>query len=135
MSKHCAFCQIARKEKTASHVYEDDKAIAFLDIRPVNEGHTLVVPKSHYEKIYEIPDEEVAYLFTIVKKVAGAVQKATNADGISIFQNNGRAAGQVIFHVHVHIIPRYEGQTSHRATFDESREKLDEVAEKIRRHL
>lgn len=135
MAEHCTFCEILKNEKTASYVYEDNRTIAILDIRPINEGHTLVIPKKHYENLYEIPDEEVAYLFKIVKKVASAVKKATNADGISIFQNNGRAAGQVIFHVHVHIIPRYEGQRSHRLRYDASREKLDEVAGKIRKHL
>lgn len=135
MAQHCIFCNILKNEKTASYVYKDNRIIAILDIRPVNEGHTLVIPKKHYENIYEIPDEEVAYLFTIAKRVANAVKKATNADGISIFQNNGRAAGQVIFHVHVHIIPRHEGQRSHRLSHDASRKRLDEVARKIRKHL
>jgi len=135
LAEHCTFCEILKNEKTASYIYEDNRTIAILDIRPINEGHTLVIPKKHYENLYEIPDEEVAYLFKIVKKVASAVKKATNADGISIFQNNGRAAGQVIFHVHVHIIPRYEGQRSHRLRYDASREKLDEVARKIRNQL
>lgn len=135
MAEHCTFCEILKNEKTASYVYEDNGTIAILDIRPINEGHTLVIPKKHYENLYEIPDEEVAYLFKIVKKVASAVKKGINADGISIFQNNGRAAGQVIFHVHVHIVPRYEEQRSHRLRYDASREKLDEVARKIRKHL
>jgi histidine triad (HIT) family protein len=135
LTEHCTFCKILRNEKTASYVYEDDRTIAILDKRPVNEGHTLVIPKKHYENLYEIPDEEVAYLFMIVKRVASAVKKASNADGISIFQNNGRAAGQVIFHVHVHIIPRHEGQRSHRLRRDASRNELDKVAKKIRKHL
>jgi histidine triad (HIT) family protein len=135
LAEHCTFCEILKNEKTASYVYEDNNTIAILDIRPIDEGHTLVIPKTHYENLYEIPDEEVAYLFKIVKKVASAVQKGIHAEGISIFQNNGRAAGQVIFHVHVHIVPRYEGQRSHRLRYDASREKLDEVARKIRKHL
>ena len=135
MTEHCTFCIILRNGKTASYVYEDDRTIAILDIRPVSEGHTLVIPKKHYENLYEIPDEEVAHLFTIVKRVASAVKKATNADGISIFQNNGRAAGQVIFHAHVHIIPRHERQRSHRLQYDASRKELDEVAGRIRKHL
>ena len=135
LTEHCTFCEILENENTASYVYEDNRTIAILDIRPINEGHTLVIPKKHYENLYKIPDEEVAYLFKVVKKVASAVKKGINADGISIFQNNGRAAGQVIFHVHVHIVPRYEGQRSHRLRYDASREKLDEVARKIRKHL
>jgi histidine triad (HIT) family protein len=105
MSESCIFCKIARKEAPASTVYEDEKVIAFLSIQPINVGHTLVVPKKHYENIYEFPEEEVAHLYKIVKKLAHAVKMAVDAEGIRIVQNNGEAAGQVIFHLHVHIIP------------------------------
>lgn len=105
MSEHCAFCKITRKEAPASIVYEDEKVMALMSIRPVTIGHTLVIPNKHYENIYEIPEEEEAYLYKIVKKIACAVQKAVNAEGIRIVQNNGEAAGQVIFHMHVHVIP------------------------------
>ena len=105
MSNSCIFCKIARKEAPANTVYEDEKVIAFLSIQPINIGHTLVVPKRHYENIYEIPEEEVTYLYKIVKKMASAVKKAVDAEGIRIVQNNGEAAGQVIFHLHVHVIP------------------------------
>jgi histidine triad (HIT) family protein len=132
--EQCTFCKIARKELSASHVYEDDKTIAFLDFRPLSEGHTLIVPKKHYENIHETPDEEVAYLFKIVKKVATAVKKDLNADGISVFQNNGPAAGQVVFHIHVHVIPRFEAQKT-RQRRNASREELDVIAERIRQHL
>ena len=107
MSEPCIFCKIARKEAPANPVYEDDEAIAFLSIKPVNVGHTLVVPKKHYENIYEIPEEEMAHLYKIVKKMAYAVKNAVSAEGIRIVQNNGKAAGQVIFHLHVHVIPMY----------------------------
>jgi len=134
LTAHCIFCQIIRKEKPANIIYEDDRTIAFLDIRPISEGHTLVVPKKHYRDIHEIPDKEAAYLFKVAKNVATAVEKGVNADGISIFQNNGRAAGQVIFHIHVHIVPRFEGQkTSYRR--NANREKLDTVTEKIRQYM
>jgi histidine triad (HIT) family protein len=105
MSETCTFCKIVRNEAPASPVYEDDKVIAFLSIRPINIGHTLVVPKKHYKNIYEMPEEEVAHLYKIVKKVAYAVKNAVSAEGIRIVQNNGEAAGQVIFHLHVHVIP------------------------------
>ena len=133
----CVFCRIARKQALASFVYEDENVMAFLDIRPLNEGHTLVIPKEHYETIYEIPEEQIAYLHRIVKRTALAVKKATKADGISIFQQNGKAAGQEIFHLHVHVVPRYEGQKLPR--FGEipeaSREKLNQVASNIRKHF
>ena len=105
MSESCIFCKIARKEAPANTLYEDEKVISFLSIQPINIGHTLVVPKKHYENIYEFPEEEVAHLYEIVKKMAHAVKKAVDAEGIRIVQNNGEAAGQVIFHLHVHIIP------------------------------
>jgi len=107
MPETCTFCKIARKEAPVNPVYEDDKVIAFLSIQPINVGHTLVVPKKHYENIYEIPEEEVAHLYKIVKKMANAVKNAVSAEGIRIVQNNGEAAGQVIFHLHVHVIPMY----------------------------
>src|SRR4030042_6035068 len=105
MSEDCIFCQIIRKEVPASFVYEDDRVVAFLSNRPVNEGHTLVVPKKHYENIYDIPEEDIAYLFKVVKRGAHAVRDGMAAEGIRVVQNNGWAAGQVIFHFHVHVIP------------------------------
>jgi len=136
-NQSCEFCKLARKEDEASVVFEDERTMAFLDIRPVNDGHTLVIPKAHYENIYEIPDDELAYLYKVVKKVAGAAKKAVKAEGISITQHNGRAALQRVFHLHVHIIPRYEGQGFPRP--DElslaKREKLEETATKIRKYI
>ena len=117
MSESCTFCKIVRKEAPASTVYEDEKVVAFMSIQPINVGHTLVVPKKHYENVYEIPEEEVAHLYKVVKKLAHAVKKAVEAEGIRIVQNNGEAAGQVIFHMHVHIIPMNMGQSwMHHAT-------------------
>lgn len=137
MIDSCIFCEIVAKKRSASIVYEDDNVMAFLDIKPMNEGHTLVIPKKHYETIYNVPEEEVVHLFRIVKRVTCAVKKGVNAEGISITQHNERAAGQDIFHLHVHVIPRYEGQKLPR--FEEvqeaSRERLDEVAGKIRQHI
>jgi histidine triad (HIT) family protein len=101
----CIFCQIIQKQLPASVVYEDEQVVAFLSNRPVNEGHTLVVPKKHYANFYEISEDEAAYLFRIVKRVALAVRDSVDAEGIRIVQNNGEAAGQVVFHLHVHVIP------------------------------
>ncbi len=108
MTEPCAFCKIVGGEAPASHVYEDERVMAFLSTQPVNTGHTLVVPKRHCENIFEVSEEEIAHLFKIVKKVACAVKRAVNAEGIRIVQNNGEAAGQVIFHLHVHIIPMHK---------------------------
>jgi histidine triad (HIT) family protein len=118
-------------------VYEDTQVAVFMDIRPVSEGHTLVIPKQHYEDVYDTPEELIAYVHRVTKRVAAAVKKATGADGISIVQQNGKAAGQDVFHLHVHVIPRFEGQKTTR--FSElagvSRERLEEVAAKIKQFL
>ena len=137
----CVFCQIIRNQLPASVVYEDEQVIAFLSNRPVNEGHTLVLPKKHYENIYEISEDEVAYIFRVVKRVAHAVRDATAAEGIRIVQNNGWAAGQVIFHLHVHVIPMrpHEGFSHGKAYRDPTQprhaELLEMDAQKIRNFL
>jgi len=135
MTGQCTFCRLAKKEAPASYIYEDKEVAAFLDMKPINEGHTLVIPKNHYENIYEIPEEKVAHLFRIVKKVAYAVKKGVSAEGISIVQNNERAAGQIVFHLHVHIIPRYEKQKTCRPREKCQPSKLDTVAGKIRQFI
>lgn len=127
----CVFCRIARHEEHASRIYEDKDVIVFLDARPVNEGHTLVVSRRHYTNIFEIPDEELAGLFKIVKKVADAIMKSEKADGIRIVQNNGSAAHQIIFHFHVHVIPEYEGKDYHRSRSTPEQDELDRVAAEI----
>jgi histidine triad (HIT) family protein len=133
----CIFCKIARKQAPASFVYEDENVLAFLDTRPLNEGHTLVIPKEHYVTIFEAPEELVAHLHRIVKRVALAARESTKADGISIIQQNGKAAGQEVFHLHVHVIPRYEGQKLPRfgEISEADREKLNQVAANLRRHI
>jgi histidine triad (HIT) family protein len=135
--KDCVFCKIIRKEVPASIVYEDSQILAFMDIRPVNEGHTLIIPKQHYVDIFDTPVETIGATHIVTKKIAFAVRKATEADGISIVQQNGKAAGQDIFHLHVHVIPRFEGKKMPR--FEElelvEREALEKTAEKIRQTL
>jgi len=131
----CIFCQIIRKEAPASIIYEDEKVVAFLSNRPVNVGHTLIAPKKHYQNIYEIPEDEAAYLFKKVKKIAQAVKDATGIEGIRIVQNNGEDAGQVVFHIHVHVIPmKPSGQLLHEHDA-RAAELLNGDAEKIRQHL
>ena len=133
----CIFCRIAQKQVPANLVYEDEKALAFLDIRPLNEGHTLVIPKVHYQTIFDIPQELITYLHGITKQVAIAVKKATKADGISIIQQNGKAASQEVLHLHIHVIPRYEGQKLPRFNDvkEAEKEKLSQTAAKIKRYL
>jgi histidine triad (HIT) family protein len=133
----CVFCRIVRKEAPASILYEDDSVLVFLDIRPLNEGHTLVIPKKHYETVYDMPEDLVSHIYKLVKRMAVAVKAATNADGITVIQQNGHAAGQEIFHLHVHVVARFEGQKlpHFRDIPNASREQLERAAEKIRRQL
>ena len=135
MTESCTFCKIVRGEAPASYVYEDERALAFLSTRPVNVGHTLVVPKVHYENVFEIPEEEMAHLSKIVKRVAYAVKKAVSAEGIRIVQNNGEAAGQVIFHLHFHIIPMHAEISSLHYRETRGVNALEGDAERIKQFL
>ena len=133
----CIFCKIVRKQAPASIIYEDEAVMVFLDIRPLNMGHTLVIPKAHYVDIFDIPQNLLSQVHKVAKLVSFAVKKATSADGISIIQQNGKAAGQDIFHLHVHVVPRFEGQKlPHFSDLKEvERAKLDGLAKKIKQHL
>lgn len=101
------FMKIIRREIPAEIVYEDADTLAFLDIRPTNPGHTLVVPKKPFRNIFDIDDETLAAVMRTVRKVAKAVNEAVGAEGMNITTNNKAAAGQIVFHYHVHIIPRF----------------------------
>jgi histidine triad (HIT) family protein len=135
--KDCIFCKIVAKQAPASVVYEDEAVISFLDIRPLNLGHTQVIPKAHFVNIFDIPVELLSRVHVVTKHVAPAVKKATAADGISIIQQNGKAAGQDIFHLHVHVVPRFDGQKLPRFSDLQlvERSKLNDIAKKIRQHL
>lgn len=104
----CIFCKIARGEIPAEKIYEDKDVLAFLDIKPTNKGHTLIIPKEHYETILDIPDTTLKKLIVVIKKLSKAVFKGTTADGFNIGMNNYKAAGQFVMHAHFHIMPRYE---------------------------
>lgn len=132
----CIFCKIIKNEIGAAKVYEDSDTLAFLDITPVNPGHVLVIPKTHSENLHEIPDETLSKLAIVVKKIATNVKKAMRADGINIGMNNGKAAGQVVPHAHIHVMPRFEGdgyKLWHGKTYSQG--EMEEVAEKIKKIL
>lgn len=103
----CIFCQIVAGGTPAQKIYEDDSVISFLDIRPVNEGHALVVPKDHFDRFDETSDEVLARLLPVAKKIGLALKKGVEADGFNIMINNGAAAGEIVSHTHVHVIPRF----------------------------
>ena len=107
MSSECIFCKIIRGEIPSYKVYEDEHVVAFLDINPLNPGHTLVVPKKHVENILDADPETIARLFTAVQKVAKLLIEKLGAKGVNILHNAGREANQEIMHFHVHVIPRY----------------------------
>lgn len=132
--ENCEFCRIARKELPAIIVFEDHDFLTFLDFKPFTEAHTLVIPKKHFETIYDIPPKELANLSIIIKKVAVTVKQALSSDGISLTQNNGRAAERHIFHIHFHVIPRFAGKKplKFEETSEVSRERLETIARKIR---
>lgn len=103
------FQKIADREIPADFVYEDEQVFAILDINPVNIGHTLVIPKNPWQNIYEIPGADFGYLMQVAQKIAQKIKTELSADGINIIMNNESSAGQIIFHAHVHVIPRYKG--------------------------
>jgi histidine triad (HIT) family protein len=137
LDESCIFCKIVLKQAPSSMIYENEKVLAFLDIRPLNLGHSLIIPKDHFVDIFDIPEKELAAVHEAAKKLSSSIKNATNADGISIIQQNGKAAAQDIFHFHVHVVPRFLGQKlksfSELAEID--RPILDELAQKIRQYL
>jgi histidine triad (HIT) family protein len=103
----CEFCKIVHHLAPAEVLYENESAIAILDIRPVHYGHTLIIPRTHSEDFLQIPESELSDIMHATRVVTDAIVKALKPDGFSIFSNNGRAAGQSVFHFHLHITPRY----------------------------
>ena len=133
----CVFCRIVQKQAASSVVYEDDVVVSFLDIRPLNLGHALVIPRAHFVDVFDTPADLLSRVFEVARRVSFAVREATCADGISIIQQSGRAAGQDIFHLHVHVVPRFEGQVLPRFSDLKvvERCKLEEMAQKVRQRL
>lgn len=131
----CIFCRIIKGELPATKVYEDVETLAFLDIKPVNPGHTLVIPKKHYVNVHDMPDELVGKVAIAAKKIADAILKI-GAKGVNIGMNNGKDAGQVVFHAHTHVMPRYGNDTFSLWVGKEyDGNERQEVAEKIRQSL
>jgi histidine triad (HIT) family protein len=106
------FSQIVNGEVPTAKVYEDDLTLAFLDIRPAARGHTLVICKDEYPSLLDVPPEVLSAVAHTTQRVARAIKEALHPDGFNVVQNDGPAAGQVVFHYHVHIIPRWEGDKS-----------------------
>ena len=105
--KECIFCKIAKGEIPSATLYEDEEFRVILDLGPANKGHALILPKAHYENRYDLPDEMAANAMILAKKIATKMKGILNCDGYNLVQNNGEAAGQTVFHFHMHLIPRY----------------------------
>ncbi len=130
----CFFCKIINKEAPAEIVYEDDNAVAFLDIHPKAPGHTMVIPKIHAEDILGLPEEKIGGLFRAVKRVTELLEKALEPDGFTIGINHGKVSGQTIEHLHVHIMPRWHndgGGSVHDVVNNPLKESLKEIKDKI----
>ena len=106
---NCIFCKLANKDIPTNIIYEDEKFTVILDASPATKGHALILPKNHAANIYELPDEDAADIFVLAKKLATKMTEILHCDGFNIVQNNGEVAGQTVFHFHMHLIPRYEG--------------------------
>jgi histidine triad (HIT) family protein len=133
----CVFCKMVAGDIPVTKVYEDDISLAFLDIRPVSDGHTLVIPKRHFGRLHDCPAEQLAQVASCLGRIANAVSRAVKCDAYNLLCNNGRAAGQLVEHLHFHIIPRRTGD----AVFDRwpsysyQEGKAEAIAAEIRGNL
>ncbi|HRU04151.1 MAG TPA: HIT family protein [Candidatus Brocadiia bacterium] len=107
MNPDCVFCKILAGQIPSARIFEDSTRLAFLDIGPIQPGHVLLIPKTHYERLTDMPEEEAGSLLSVLPRLARAVVAATGADGFNIHQTNGACSGQSVPHVHFHIIPRH----------------------------
>ena len=109
---NCIFCKLANGVFPTNSIYEDENFNVILDLGPATKGHALILPKEHYKNIYELPEETAGNVFKLAKKLATEMTEKLGADGFNIVQNNNEVAGQTVFHFHMHLIPRYEGDNA-----------------------
>jgi len=131
----CIFCRIIKKEIPSEIIYEDNDTVAFLDIHPRAPGHTMVLPKFHAENILDLPDDKIKPIFLTVKKITAILLKALHPKGFTIGINHGRASGQMVDHLHIHILPRFEGDgggSIHSVVNNPPQESISEIARKLR---
>ena len=133
----CVFCKMVAGEIPVTKIYEDDVVLAFLDIGPISDGHTLVIPKQHFEKLHDCPAELLGEVASRIGIVAKAVLAGMNSDGYNVLCNNGRAAGQVVEHLHFHIVPRNigDGVFDRWPAYEYEQGRIGKIAEDIREHL
>ena len=133
----CIFCKMAAGQIPVTKIYEDQVVLAFLDIGPISDGHTLVIPKQHFEKLHDCPAELLSQVGSRLGKVAKAVAAGMNSQGYNVLCNNGRAAGQLVEHLHFHIIPRNtgDGVFNRWPAYEYEQGKIETIAAKIRENL
>ncbi|MFW5795284.1 MAG: HIT family protein [Bacillota bacterium] len=131
--KDCIFCNIIKGEIDSYKVYENDKVYAFFDTNPINEYHTLIIPKKHYKDIYDIPEDELEAVIKATKKIAGLYKEKLGVNNVQIFSNSGVKAQQDVFHFHMHLVPREDndGQDINWSTKPELREEFDDLLKKL----
>ena len=131
----CLFCKIGKKEISAEFVYEDEHAFGILDINPIAPGHSMIIPKVHSENLLDLPDVEIAGVFLAVKKMTKILKDVFNPAGFTVGINHGKVSGQVIDHLHIHIIPRFDGdggKSVHSVVNNPPKESVAETADRIR---
>ncbi len=126
---NCIFCKIANGDIPSKVLYEDDEFKVILDLGPATKGHALILPKNHYANLYELPDESASKAMILAKKMTIHMTDRLRCDGFNLVQNNGKAAGQTVFHFHLHLIPRYkdDGQTLGWKPLEPTQEELEEI--------
>lgn len=128
---NCIFCKIANGEIPSVTLYEDEDFRVILDLGPASKGHALILPKEHAANLYELPDELASKAMIVAKKVGTVLAKGLKCDGLNVVQNNGEAAGQTVFHFHMHLIPRYEGDQEQVKLTWEPGKLTDEVRDEV----
>lgn len=130
---NCIFCKIAAGEIPAISIYEDEDVKVIFDAGPATKGHALVIPKAHYANVFEIPEELLAKAHIVAKNIAIKIKEATGCEGVNILQNNGEMAGQSVFHLHIHVIPRYDKDKANIkwTPGEQDKEYLEELKEKL----
>ena len=137
MKEDCIFCKIANGIIPSATIYENSDFKVILDVSPASKGHTLILPKEHFDNIFDMDADTAGKLFSLAAAVARALKQATNCDGMNIVQNNGEIAGQTVFHFHMHLIPRYEGDqvTVSWTPGSATQEELNEIASAVKKVL
>jgi histidine triad (HIT) family protein len=137
MKDNCIFCKIATGEIPSYTVYEDDDFKAFMDISPASKGHTILIPKQHADNIFDLDETVASRLLPVASRIAKALKAELQCEGLNLLQNNGEIAGQTVFHFHMHLIPRYEGDKVVVKWVQDKYEgePLEQLSERIKQHL